>query len=316
MRVILRADLFAAHPHITQLDVLSLFRHGRHGRHDIVVERSAHAAYQAWVSELALRTRQEVMQSRWSGVTRLTDSRVTITIDARRQDDWANRRFSVDTGARLMEMPLHLLVENWENDGAFLRALLAYLRHISYQESHVRQTECEQIAALMMPLLARRWAIMEHGGGTSNMVQRLNALQNGRDPAQSLRMWVMVDQDGCAVDVEACAREQEIPSHMLRRLEIENYLPFGRLEAHIVADPDLGLTVRQQRRANLAALRQMAHEERCQVDMKGPMFGNHVAERFVVDQFPAREWDDDPPHHGADVLDEALAIFGAILARR
>lgn len=316
MRVLLGADLFAEQGHITQLDVLSLFRHGRQGRHDIVVEARAQGALRAWASELAPRTRQEVMQAQWAGVARRTDSRVTITIDARRRDDWLQRRFTVETGTRLMEMPLALMVENWVNEGAFLRALLAYVNHVGRLAGRARQAECEQVGALVAQLLARGWAIFDHGGGTATMQQRLITLEEGDDLATVLRLWVMTDQDGCAPQVCAAADRLFIPRHMLRRLEIENYLPFGRLEAHIDADPQLGQDERQRRRNNLAALRGMTYAERCQCDMKGARFGNHVADRYNVRQFPAREWDDDPAPQGADVLDEALAIFGSILARR
>jgi hypothetical protein len=330
--VVLGADLFAGAAHITQLDLLSLFRHGSQGRHDVVVAPQASPGMRAWLTGLSPRTRDEVLGAQFSGPARRTDSRVMITIDGRRQDDWINRRFSVQTGARLMEMPLYLLVEDWESDGGFLHALLTYLEHVAArQPAHVKRAQCEQVSVVARCAFRRGWAVAEHGGGTTVMKRRLDGVAAGRDAAIGLRMWMMTDGDDGVDENHALAERCGVPSHKLRRHEIENYLPLGRLEAH-VSDNRLGVPLQRALRESLAAFRILSHEERCGANVKklfdrdvSPRpegrnahdgFKHSTAHRYRVETFPAREWDNDPAPQGVEVLDEALEIFTSILARR
>lgn len=143
---------------------------------------------------------------------------------------WKHRRLTLQDAKMLVRMPLRLLVENVDNDTAFLLALAP----------PPWRGELEKC-------IQSQWIQSEQGGGIDEIFKRLEERVDGantHDNYARLRTWVMCDRDVDDTSVHwppapspksqkirtLCERG-EIPFWQLSRRNAENYLPLETLEA-------------------------------------------------------------------------------------
>jgi hypothetical protein len=121
---------------------------------------------------------------------------------------------------RCLQAPAYVLVENSTSDGGFLRAMICAL-------NRVELFEAQQAG----------WWCLEHMGGFGDVEKRVQELRS-RQPGPA-RLFVLVDSDrkypghltGTARKVEECSRATGVPYVILRKRNIENYLPAKILES-------------------------------------------------------------------------------------
>jgi hypothetical protein len=154
-----------------------------------------------------------------------------ITIVDTERSDWEHARLTAGDALRLAWTPLMLLVENWQNDYAFLRRLARPSWRSALDEA-----------------LDKGWLDVGHGGGLPEIRKRLEALKTASDDdvggwVRRLRLWVMFDRDADRRDRSKPSVESErvrglcealrspwpVAAHQLHRRSIENYLPKGSL---------------------------------------------------------------------------------------
>jgi len=126
---------------------------------------------------------------------------------------------------RLLETPVHVVVEDSASDGAFVHAMIrAFGREV------------------LRAAFEERWWELVHGGGSSvsRRVQELVA----REPRGPRRILVLSDSDRLKPDdparpddraekvriMERCRDTHDVVIAVLRKREIENYLPIGALQ--------------------------------------------------------------------------------------
>ncbi len=127
-------------------------------------------------------------------------------------------RLPLADALRVLERPLRLLVENAENDGAFLRT-------VAFDHWKTKLARA----------LDAGWVEFEHGGGLESML----SLLEGRGSSDRLRLWVLFDSDAREPEspsarsevVRAYCEAHRIAHHQLRRRAAENYLPLPALVA-------------------------------------------------------------------------------------
>lgn len=126
---------------------------------------------------------------------------------------------------RVLETPVHVVVEDSSSDGAFVHAMIrAFGRE------------------LLRAAFEERWWDIVHGGGSS-VSRRVQELVT-RDPGGPRRILVLSDSDRLKPDdpsrpedkaekvriMERCRDAHGVVIAVLRKREIENYLPVGALQ--------------------------------------------------------------------------------------
>jgi len=236
--------------------------------------------------------------------------------------DWLSSppRLPPQAALALLRRPLRLLVENRQNDGAFLRAVAPGL----WRERLVRA-------------LAHRWIELDHGGGST-----MKPLLEEVSLEDSIRLWALFDSDAREPERPSAASEaldqvceqKKIAHHRLQRRAIENYLPVKALEAW--AHNFRGNAPRRRTRSKaVAAFAAMQAEHRHHYNMKagfekdrpagipsffGPHadhpdlqkgFGDSIAELFHQREFALQEdWLEKDGQHK-----ETVAMVKSILRR-
>lgn len=119
-----------------------------------------------------------------------------------------------DDARRCLDYPACVLVENAESDGAFLMAMIHAFKRRELLNAHTEG-----------------WWRVEHLGGRGEVAKRIDqicALAFGLK-----RLLLLVDSDRLYPDhvthtirmVESCCTHRKVPYAILRKREIENYLP-------------------------------------------------------------------------------------------
>jgi hypothetical protein len=332
--VYLMPELFTDRENVSPLALFSLWRHGAQGRHILSVEHSRDA-FERWLGdwpvEHALRVEIERAEAQGAdalGRSPLPELRIEICAGGRERDSWEPQpRLCLETALRLMERPLQLLVENQRSDGAFLLALHRALA--SWDEA---------LYELFEELREVYGVVFLHGGGNLEIANALRVIKAQKDEVGLRRTWTMIDHDGKRADIphensdEAMrvAHGCGVPHHRLKRRAIENYIPLAALELLVAR---LAKGSRQQARQALDAYKSelMTDEARWFYHLKD---GMRKSDEALIPE-PLREalragfksldlaavFEDEAFDVGwlvADdmVRDEAVEIFGAILARR
>jgi hypothetical protein len=168
---------------------------------------------------------------------------------------------------QFLRMPLRLLLENWRNDGNFLRAMAPpHLRR--------RFDECER----------KGWLERLQAGGLPEMIPRIK--EDAQDSLRALRLWVLYDSDArrrfdpkepqavapwgpssVSIDVGKACEAANIHAHRLWRRAIENYLPARVLEAWAWKKA-MRREIQQERARKVRAFLAMQNEQKHYFNMK------------------------------------------------
>lgn len=238
MRVVLTADAVAVilADQAKSSKLHTLLGHARDGRHTVVVDPEN--ALDGWLSTIDAASRNEYGRAlQLCAREALLQGRdiATIKIAAGPVATWDDplAELSLDLTLDVLAEPLGVLVENAENDFAFILSLMS----LSQRESFRRKIE-------------QRWIESLHGGG-SDAIARLRA--RSARPAMKLRTYFMFDSDrlhpdecdpswdgsspdGSRVECQAFRWEPEVMQHLsgrywrLHRRFIESYMPIDELQ--------------------------------------------------------------------------------------
>jgi hypothetical protein len=250
-------------------ELLSVVRLAFHGRHRVLVEPSWRAEPSPHPLHAWLRGRAAI-EARW--IREAFDAalrsspppeRVAVRLAAGATSSWARPTptLTVADACSLAHAPLHLLLEDFEDDASLLFWAGRALENPSWARIEK----------------ARRhgWQEVEHGGGNGSMRRRVDAL----DASRALRTWVMFDHDGLQPGddnrspqakrlAESCARRGIEPRWLARR-SIENYLPPELLDRwakdHFKGEDDGRFTSEEKlarRRALVDAFQRLTADQR------------------------------------------------------
>ncbi|VVE18590.1 hypothetical protein PIN31009_03010 [Pandoraea iniqua] len=215
----------------------TLLGHARDGRHTVVVDPAN--ALDGWLSTIddASRNQYGIALQLCAREASLQGRDIaTIKIAAGPVATWDDplAELPFDLTLDVLAEPLGVLVENAENDFAFILSLMSP----SQRESFLRKID-------------RRWIEPLHGGG-SDAIARLRARSDR--PAMKLRTYFMFDSDrlhpdecaptwdgsspdGRQIECQAFRWEPEVMKHLsgrywrLHRRFIESYMPIDELQA-------------------------------------------------------------------------------------
>lgn len=240
--------------------VVALIRHGETGRHSIVVESEAGPAFMSWLDRQADELRE------WVRFVLDSNQRELALRDKRRVRVVAGHaaHWSADppmlplaVALQFLERPVHVLVENKRNDGAFVRAFAT----AEYRKA-LRKAEAD------------RWVEFEQGGGITELIQEIPRLR--QDPLRRLSTFVVFDSDAlCTGHLSRDSkklgnlcktRKHPVCHHQLSRRSMENFLPREALKKW--ADCGKGNEQRQRRTRLDAYNRLQTNEQRYHFNMK------------------------------------------------
>ena len=258
MIVILEDPVFASS---STSQLLTAIRFGVEGWHliqtDPMFDPAADRAVNRWLAAQDQSTREEVELAFAIGVEEEalgSPSATYLQIGEVPQADWSSvpLRLSMELALRLLRKPLRLLVENRQNDGAFLRRVVP-----------------EPWRRKLLQSIANGWVEIGHGGG-SDMRSQISASTY----EATLRLWALFDSDArepgrpspASEELRKTCLEKRVPHHRLKRRAIENYLPVKALEAWTYLGKG---NLRTMRRRAVAAFAGMSEAHRHHYNMKG-----------------------------------------------
>ncbi len=238
MRVVLDRSLFEDDT-VHQTQLLALFELARNERHLLLCDPAFDAdstdPANVWMDQQPPRIRLEVaaiLTACLDAQAALPATQSTIRVTAV-ETRWSERIVDLGAGSRLLNEPLHVLLEDDNSDLAFLFRMAPPLQRRRLQHA-----------------LDNGWAVADHGGGLGKMTSHVESLIE--DPSESarikrLRHWVLFDRDSDPADRSRPSADSErlremadqvcdgdpwgIASHQLGRRSIENYLPLKALDS-------------------------------------------------------------------------------------
>jgi len=265
---------------VEPLLLLSLLHHGFEGRHiiltDPLFQKTGHHALNAWLAERDPLVRDAAEEALNRSLTAFNGSasRAEFRVEHRQKSHWEGQPplLTLEDAARVLAMPLLLVLEDRQSDKHFLRCV-------------VPQPQRDALRAA----LDRGWIRAEHGGGLGNMKNYVEGLRG--EPAERMRVWVLFDSD--AQQAAQPSRDSEnlrqvcvaasLPHHQLQRRSIENYLPPEALYRWAAERQGVPATVRMRK---VQAFEVLAPKElRHHVDMKAT-FDKDIAQLFRQENFP------------------------------
>lgn len=219
---------------VSSFDLLELLKFGFEGRHRILVDPPFDAfgddAANRWLSTLSpLDVQEQAEDALQRG--QMSDVGWEMEVEVRVEDvvevDWRASvpRLPLGGALRLAKQPLRVVVENWKNDGEFLRRICPSFNR-----------------TLLVDALDQGWMHIEHGGGVGEMKNRVESIcrEDTKRPEKRMRIWLMFDSDikepggtdEQTSKLENRCRKPETPVayHRLQRRAIENYLPMRALQ--------------------------------------------------------------------------------------
>ncbi|MFE8595828.1 hypothetical protein [Archangium violaceum] len=274
----LEEALFAAP--VDPLLLLSILRHGQEGRHIILTDpsfqRNGQGAVNQWLAarDPLVRDAAEEALDRSLNSYNSTTTLAQFRVAARTQSHWAGTppELTPEDAARVLALPLLLVLEDRQADKHFLRCVLPQPRR-------------DELRAA----LERGWIRAEHGGGLGNMKKYVENLQD--EPAERMRVWVLFDSDARqpaqpsrdSQDLKTTCASAVLPHHQLQRRSIENYLPPQAL--YRWAGQRRGVPGTRFLRMVQAFVALKPATERHHVDMKERFENDHIAELFREERF-------------------------------
>lgn len=242
-------DLFLDGRHVWDLSELEAIEQSRWLQHD---PNSPYTQHSMYVMKLAI-----------DSVYRSADD-ISSTINVGLIGD--HNTIVVNDAYRVLSLPACVIVENAESDGAFLSAVSA-----AYKRTNI------------VTAMERRWLRFVHAGGGGEIPKRIHELLY--EKYQSNRILVLVDSDrkaprhGEGRTLEKIRREcseHNIQLCVLRKREIENYIPINALAER----------VRSSRRYKdiYQAFLHLNQEQRDFFDMKFGFSRNKTTGKAILDE--------------------------------
>jgi hypothetical protein len=277
-------DGLFADKNIDPLLLLSLFRHGLVGRHVVVTDppfprKCPH--FQGWLKARDPFVIEAVNNSLNRSFTEIqkTSTTVMVRVGAKPQSYWENNPplLTPVDAAMLMEMPLHLVLEDRLTDKHFLLCVLP------------RPTRDD-----LLKYCKKGWFRVENGGGLGNMCRYVEFLKE--EQTERLRTWVLFDRDtdpsgapsGQSQVLKDACEAISLPHHQLWRRSIENYLPPAAL--YICEQRFHGKT-RQEWTRLVDQFNQLPLAQRNHLNMKKHFNHGDIAKLFLEEKFEIkREW--------------------------
>jgi hypothetical protein len=270
--------LFAAP--VDPLLLLSILRYGLEGRHLILTDpsfqRNGKGKVNQWLAarDPLVRDVAEEALDRSLRAYQSTASRTELRVAERKQSHWQGTppELTPEDAARVLALPLLLVLEDRQADKHFLRCVLP----------HPRREE-------LRGALDRGWIRAEHGGGLGSMKRYVESLRD--EPAERMRVWVLFDSDAQqpaqpsrdSQDLKRTCTGAALPHHQLQRRSIENYLPpeaLYRWAGQRRGEPGTRLLRKVQAFEALEPATERHH-----VDMKARFENDRIAELFREEQF-------------------------------
>lgn len=264
---------------VDPLLLLSVLHHGFEGRHiiltDPVFRKRGQTALNAWLAarDPLVRDAAEEALNRSLTAYGSTPSRAEFRVELRQQSRWEDRLpvLTLGDAARVLAMPLLLVLENRQGDRYFLQCVIPSPRR-----------------EVLRKVFERGWVRAEHGGGLGDMKNYIEGLRD--EPAERMRVWVLFDSDapqpaqpsGPSEEVRRLCLEASLPHHQLQRRSIENYLTLEALNGW--AAERMGVSNSPRRRA-VQAFAALERRERHHADMKD-RFEKGIARLFREEKFP------------------------------
>lgn len=255
-------DAVFSSPRAERLQLLSLFQLGFEGWHRVqtrpAFDPQAELSVNRWLAAQDLTTREEVELALELGLeadVHGSPSEITVEVGNVAKASWDSSvpRLPLAEALKLARRPLRLLVENRENDGAFLRMVAPR----PWREHLLRAME-------------KGWLELEHGGGLPGMSGRVNGITRIDD---GIRLWVLFDSDARLPDhpsrlsevLRETCESKSVVHHRLRRRASENYFPLQAIAAWVELRPG---NVRPALRRKHLALAAMEPERRHHYSMR------------------------------------------------
>ena len=216
MRAIVDDALFAADEY--DVDLVGLIEFAVTGRHIVLTEpefrRSDDSAAYRWILQHKPSLRERFIvgleQSIHAAATELRNA-LSIRI-SKRPDPTDPLSMSASAARALMSRPLLVIVENDENDGAFIRMMLPPDWRERFREHEAQQ-----------------WIRFDSGGGLSQLKKHIERLDShARQRAVAVfdsDAWIPDSPSPDSDDVRRTCSTFGVDHHQLRRRASENYLP-------------------------------------------------------------------------------------------
>lgn len=202
------------------IELASLFYIGEHKHRVLFANQEANSPAQVWLVQQSTRLAEAVRMVLDDSLEREMSepSKVIWTVTAA---EFGGQHISIKQALGLMQAPLEIYVENQENDGAFLKAVMK-----SEQRAILQQAIDSNIVRFV------------HGGGAT-IETNLQALP--ADPVTNSKRLALFDSDALlpnspgstAIRLKTICDERAIPWHCLERRAAENYLTKSQLYAWV-----------------------------------------------------------------------------------
>jgi hypothetical protein len=265
---------------VEPLLLLSILHHGFEGRHiiltDPLFQKTGQHALNAWLAarDPLVRDAAEAALNRSLTGFNVAVSRAEFRVAHCQQSHWEGQPplLTVEDAARVLALPLLLVLEDRQSDKHFLRCVVPQPRRDALRAA-----------------LDRGWVRAEHGGGLGNMKNYVEGLRD--EPAERMRVWVLFDSDAQqpaqpsrdSEDLRQMCAAASLPHHQLQRRSIENYLTPEALYGWAAERRGVPATTRMRAVQAFEALD--PKELRHHVDMK-EMFDKDIAQLFRQEKFP------------------------------
>lgn len=228
MIVVIEEGVFSS-PRTPALQLASVLNLGFEGRHRLQTDPPAGmelpAAVHQWLERQDAQLRDEVELALEAGLEAdahgiPSDHHLKIADVEAPEWDSTPPRLPIDVAATLLQRPLHLILENWRHDRAFLES-------VSFEPWRTRLREAFSDGRLKPT----------HGGGLPEIKKRVEEIR--ASPAECLRHWVLFDSDARepgrpsqeSEQLRGACQSGGIGHHQLMRRATENYLPQPAIHA-------------------------------------------------------------------------------------
>jgi hypothetical protein len=255
VKVRLEATVFE--PPLENALLVTLFRYALDGRHRIELDTTA-PSVAAWISAQAQGLQEEIQLGLdLSAEAEALGPAATSVVIERAERSYFDQqpiRLALRDARTFLERPLYLMLEDANSDRHFLMNMLTPAEH-----------------AFINKQIEEGYLVIEHGGGITNMGQRVVGRHG--DLWWRHRLFVLFDSDGLRPGAPSTQSETlknacaPYSHYQLARRAAENYLPPASL--HAWGRRGRTRAVRKSRFSSLSAFVRMNNHQRHHFNMKG-----------------------------------------------